>query len=386
MLLAPEVDVDDLELGGEEREREEPATGRPAAGCGDRLVDEVAEEQERGQAGQQRRERPHAQAAPANGRRPAPRGSAGWLELRPASITTPAAAPSVADPCVAMPVLCVMVRADTVARKYQCRPVARAARAAGRARCYAWSRMFMRPPASPQPSQRPMTQPRTLVEKIWDDHVVARGAGRPGRSSPSTSTSSTRSPAPRRSPGSARAAIGVRRPDKTVATADHSTPTTPGTTTRRPKRGIRSLPMVDNQAAAQIERLEANCAEFGIPIHAFGSDTQGIVHVIGPELGLTQPGMTIVCGDSHTATHGAFGALAFGIGTSEVEMVLATQTLLQRQPKTYEVRVDGRLSPGVTRQGHHPRADRARSGSAAAPGTCSSTAARPSARSTWSSG
>ena len=106
--------------------------------------------------------------------------------------------------------------------------------------------------------------------------------------------------------------------------------------------------MIDMQAAAQISQLEANCREFGIPIHAFGSDTQGIVHVIGPELGLTQPGMTIVCGDSHTATHGAFGALAFGIGTSEVEMVLATQTLLQRQPKTYEVRVDGRLAPGVS--------------------------------------
>ena len=106
--------------------------------------------------------------------------------------------------------------------------------------------------------------------------------------------------------------------------------------------------MVDMQAAAQIKQLETNCADFGIPIHAFGSDTQGIVHVIGPELGLTQPGMTIVCGDSHTATHGAFGALAFGIGTSEVEMVLATQTLLQRQPKTYEVRVDGRLNPGVS--------------------------------------
>jgi 3-isopropylmalate/(R)-2-methylmalate dehydratase large subunit len=102
------------------------------------------------------------------------------------------------------------------------------------------------------------------------------------------------------------------------------------------------------QAAAQISQLEVNCREFGIPIHAFGSDTQGIVHVIGPELGLTQPGMTIVCGDSHTATHGAFGALAFGIGTSEVEMVLATQTLLQRKPKTYEVRVDGRLAPGVS--------------------------------------
>src|SRR6187401_3618416 len=106
--------------------------------------------------------------------------------------------------------------------------------------------------------------------------------------------------------------------------------------------------MVDLQAAAQVKQLETNCAEFGIPLHGIGSPSQGIVHVIGPQLGLTQPGMTIVCGDSHTSTHGAFGALAFGIGTSEVEMVLATQTLLQRQPKTYEVRIDGRLAPGVS--------------------------------------
>ena len=112
-------------------------------------------------------------------------------------------------------------------------------------------------------------------------------------------------------------------------------------------------------AAAQVEQLTDNCREFGIPLHGLGSPNQGIVHVIGPQLGLTQPGMTIVCGDSHTATHGAFGALAFGIGTSEVEMVLATQTLLQRRPKTYEVRVDGRLAPGRQQQGHHPGADRA---------------------------
>ena len=131
--------------------------------------------------------------------------------------------------------------------------------------------------------------------------------------------------------------LTVRRPDQTVATADHSIPTTP-----------RSLPMLDPQAAAQISQLERTAREFGIPLHGIGSPSQGIVHVIGPQLGLTQPGMTIVCGDSHTATHGAFGALAFGIGTSEVEMVLATQTLLQRDPKTYEVRVDGRLAPGVS--------------------------------------
>jgi len=181
-----------------------------------------------------------------------------------------------------------------------------------------------------------MTAPRTLVEKIWDEHVVAEDPGAPAVlaidlhlvhevTSPQAFT------------GLRTRGIGVRRPDKTVATADHSTPTTP-----------RGLPMLDLQAAAQIRQLETNCADFGIPIHAFGSDTQGIVHVIGPELGLTQPGMTIVCGDSHTATHGAFGALAFGIGTSEVEMVLSTQTLLQRRPKTYEIRVDGRLRGGVS--------------------------------------
>ena len=181
-----------------------------------------------------------------------------------------------------------------------------------------------------------MNNPRTLVEKIWDDHVVSQDPGAPAVlaidlhlvhevTSPQAFT------------GLRTRGIGVRRPDKTVATADHGTPTTP-----------RGLPILDVQAATQITQLETNCRDFGIPLHAFGSDTQGIVHVIGPELGLTQPGMTIVCGDSHTATHGAFGALAFGIGTSEVEMVLATQTLLQRQPKTYEVRVDGRLRPGVS--------------------------------------
>jgi len=181
-----------------------------------------------------------------------------------------------------------------------------------------------------------MTAPRTLVEKIWDEHVVAEDPGAPAVLAVDLHLVHEVT-SPQAFTGLRTRGIGVRRPDKTVATADHSTPTTP-----------RGLPMVDLQAAAQIRQLETNCREFGIPIHALGSDTQGIVHVIGPELGLTQPGMTIVCGDSHTATHGAFGALAFGIGTSEVEMVLATQTLLQRRPKTYEVRVDGRLRAGVS--------------------------------------
>ena len=178
--------------------------------------------------------------------------------------------------------------------------------------------------------------PRTLVDKIWDDHVVAEDPGAPSVlaidlhlihevTSPQAFT------------GLRERGIPVRRPDLTIATADHSTPT-----------HARSLPILDPMAASQVRQLEINCAEFGIPLHGWGSADQGIVHVIGPELGLTQPGMTIVCGDSHTATHGAFGALAFGIGTSEVEMVLATQCLLQRRPLTYEVRVDGRLRPGVS--------------------------------------
>ena len=130
--------------------------------------------------------------------------------------------------------------------------------------------------------------------------------------------------------------LKVRRPDLTFGTVDHSTPTTP-----------RSLPIIDQIAKAQVEQHEKNCTDFGIPFFGFQDHRQGIVHVIGPEYGLTQPGMTVVCGDSHTATHGAFGALAFGIGTSEVEHVLATQCLLQKPSKGYAVRVEGTLRPGV---------------------------------------
>jgi 3-isopropylmalate/(R)-2-methylmalate dehydratase large subunit len=129
----------------------------------------------------------------------------------------------------------------------------------------------------------------------------------------------------------------VRRPDLTVATMDHNVPTSDP-----------SLPIADQTAKRQMDTLVANCREFGIPCFGIGDPRQGIVHIIGPELGLTQPGMTIVCGDSHTATHGAFGALAFGIGTSEVEHVLATQTLVQRRPQTMEVRIDGERGFGVT--------------------------------------
>jgi 3-isopropylmalate/(R)-2-methylmalate dehydratase large subunit len=181
-----------------------------------------------------------------------------------------------------------------------------------------------------------MTTPRTIVEKIWDDHVVDQDEGAPAILAIDLHLVHEVT-SPQAFSGLRARGLTVRHPERTVATADHSIPTHP-----------RSLPMADPMAAAQVDQLTRNCAEFGIPLHGMGDPGQGIVHVIGPQLGLTQPGMTIVCGDSHTATHGAFGALAFGIGTSEVEMVLATQTLLQRRPKTYEVRVDGRLAPGVS--------------------------------------
>jgi 3-isopropylmalate/(R)-2-methylmalate dehydratase large subunit len=179
-------------------------------------------------------------------------------------------------------------------------------------------------------------RPRTLVEKIWDDHVVTQDPTAPAVLAVDLHLVHEVT-SPQAFTGLRERGLTVRRPDKTIATADHSTPT-----------HARSLPILDPMAAHQVKALEDNCREFGIPLHGWGDRDQGIVHVIGPELGLTQPGMTIVCGDSHTATHGAFGALAFGIGTSEVEMVLATQTLLQRTPKTYEVKVEGRLQPGVS--------------------------------------
>jgi 3-isopropylmalate/(R)-2-methylmalate dehydratase large subunit len=181
-----------------------------------------------------------------------------------------------------------------------------------------------------------MTAPRTIVQKIWDDHVVTQDPGAPAVLAVDLHLIHEVT-SPQAFTGLRARGLRVRRPGQTVATADHSIPT-----------HDRSLPILDSMAAAQVQQLERNCADFGIPLHGIGSPHQGIVHVIGPQLGLTQPGMTIVCGDSHTSTHGAFGALAFGIGTSEVEMVLATQTLLQRDPKTYEVRVDGRMAPGVS--------------------------------------
>jgi 3-isopropylmalate/(R)-2-methylmalate dehydratase large subunit len=191
-----------------------------------------------------------------------------------------------------------------------------------------------------------VSAPRTIIEKIWDTHVVptdgtaasTKGAG--DGSLPSVLYIDLHLvhevTSPQAFDGLRRRRLVVRRPDLTLATTDHSTPTYD-----------RSLPIADPQAASQVAQLEQNCAEFGIRCYGRASDRQGIVHVIGPELGLTQPGMTIVCGDSHTATDGAFGALAFGIGTSEVEMVLATQCLLQRKPGTFRITVDGHLRPGV---------------------------------------
>src|SRR5437588_2423252 len=181
-----------------------------------------------------------------------------------------------------------------------------------------------------------MSKPRTIVEKIWDAHVVQEQAGAPTLLYIDLHLVHEVT-SPQAFQGLRERGLKVRRPDLTIATADHAIPTSD-----------RSLPIFDEIARKQLAQLETNCADFGVRCLGVHSDKQGIVHVIGPELGLTQPGMTVVCGDSHTATHGAFGALAFGIGTSEVEHVLATQCLLQRKSKTFQVKVDGRLKPGVT--------------------------------------
>ena len=188
-------------------------------------------------------------------------------------------------------------------------------------------------------SSTPGAAPRTLFDKVWDAHVVAEEPGCPAVLYIDLHLVHEVT-SPQAFAGLRQRRLRVRRPDRTVATMDHSTPT------RRARDG--SLAVVDTQAAAQLTRLEESCREHDIRLFRLGDAQQGIVHVIGPELGRTQPGMTVVCGDSHTATHGAFGALAFGIGTSEVEHVLATQCLLQRKPKTCEVRLEGRPSEGVS--------------------------------------
>jgi 3-isopropylmalate/(R)-2-methylmalate dehydratase large subunit len=188
-----------------------------------------------------------------------------------------------------------------------------------------------------------MSKPLTLFQKVWNEHLVDQQPGSPAVlyvdlhlvhevTSPQAFT------------GLRKRGLTVRRPDRTFATIDHSLPTLQSADGSPAGR----LAFADELSRKQIAQLEENAREFGITCYGLSSEINGIVHVIGPELGLTQPGKTIVCGDSHTSTHGAFGALAFGIGTSEVEHVLATQCLLQRQPKTCEVRIDGALKPGVT--------------------------------------
>jgi 3-isopropylmalate/(R)-2-methylmalate dehydratase large subunit len=177
---------------------------------------------------------------------------------------------------------------------------------------------------------------RTLVEKVWEAHVVRSAAGEPDLLYIDLHLVHEVT-SPQAFEGLRLAGRPVRRPDLTLATMDHNVPTTD-----------RSLPIADPLSATQIATLEANCAATGVRLLSMTSSQQGIVHMIGPELGLTQPGMTIVCGDSHTATHGAFGALAFGIGTSEVEHVLATQCLPQARPRTMAVEVTGSLPPGTT--------------------------------------
>ena len=178
--------------------------------------------------------------------------------------------------------------------------------------------------------------PKTMFEKIWDAHVVREEAGQPALLYIDLHLVHEVT-SPQAFEGLRLSGRKVRRPDLTVATMDHNVPTT-----------SRSLPIVDQISKKQMETLSENCREFGVTLYDLHSKRQGIVHVIGPELGITQPGMTIVCGDSHTSTHGAFGALAFGIGTSEVEHVLATQCLPQSRPKTMEIRVNGKLGEGVT--------------------------------------
>ncbi|MEA3348986.1 MAG: 3-isopropylmalate dehydratase large subunit [Chloroflexota bacterium] len=181
-----------------------------------------------------------------------------------------------------------------------------------------------------------MPKPKTLFEKVWDSHVVLHEPNSPAilyidKHLIHEVTS------PQAFSGLREKGLRVRRPDRTVATMDHSTPTI-----------ALSLDLIDEMGKKQLQQLETNCREFGVPLYDMQNPQRGIVHVMVPELGLTQPGMTIVCGDSHTSTHGAFGALAFGIGTSEVEHVLATQSLLQHKPKTMRVEFNGQLPNGVT--------------------------------------
>ncbi len=184
-----------------------------------------------------------------------------------------------------------------------------------------------------KPSQ---PEARTLLDKIWDEHVVTQEADSPAILYIDLHLVHEVT-SPQAFSGLRERGLKVRRPERTLATMDHSTPTI----------HLDKPELLDDMARAQLQQLRDNCADNKIPLHELGTKHHGIVHVIAPEMGLVTPGMTIVCGDSHTATHGAFGCLAFGIGTSEVEHVLASQCLLQNKPKSYEVRVEGELQPGV---------------------------------------
>ncbi|BBX93508.1 3-isopropylmalate dehydratase large subunit [Mycolicibacterium boenickei] len=190
-------------------------------------------------------------------------------------------------------------------------------------------------------STQTSVKPRTLAEKVWDDHVVARGEGEGAAREPDLIYIDLHLvhevTSPQAFDGLRLAGRPVRRPDLTIATEDHNVPTVDI-----------DKPIADPVSRTQVETLRRNCEEFGIRLHPMGDAEQGIVHIIGPQLGLTQPGMTVVCGDSHTSTHGAFGAIAMGIGTSEVEHVMATQTLPLKPFKTMAVNVDGVLPPGVS--------------------------------------
>lgn len=183
---------------------------------------------------------------------------------------------------------------------------------------------------------QPNSRPRTLAEKVWDDHVVARGAGEPDLIYIDLHLVHEVT-SPQAFDGLRLAGRPVRRPDLTIATEDHNVPTVDI-----------DKPIADPVSRTQVDTLRRNCEEFGIRLHPMGDVEQGIVHIIGPQLGLTQPGMTVVCGDSHTSTHGAFGSIAMGIGTSEVEHVMATQTLSLKPFKTMAVNVDGDLPHGVS--------------------------------------
>jgi 3-isopropylmalate/(R)-2-methylmalate dehydratase large subunit len=188
-----------------------------------------------------------------------------------------------------------------------------------------------------------MKTPKTLFEKIWEKHVVTQDPDSPAVLYIDLHLIHEVT-SPQAFSGLRSRGLKVHRPDKSFATIDHSIPTRIGPDGSSESR----LSFADELSVKQIRQIESNCSEFGIQLYGLNNPNQGVIHIIGPELGLTQPGKTIVCGDSHTATHGAFGALAFGIGTSEVEHVLATQCLLQRKPKTFEVRLEGQLPLGVT--------------------------------------